>query len=201
MLTLYHCPQTRASGVVGLLKELQALDQVTIKQVCVKQMDGTGAPDPNNPHPEGKVPLLIHDGVEIWETGAIMIYLADLFADAGLNIPQGHRLRGKYLSWIVWYCSVIEPVTVISMAQLSHPLIDSTFRGNAEINTRLVATLSQHAFLLGDTFTAADMLLSGIYGWMGKPGIPEIDAWVDRCQARPGPQYALEYDAKLMANS
>ncbi len=199
MITLYHCPQSRSSGVVALLKQLNALDQVTIKHVTIKSSDGTGAADPNNPHPEGKVPLLVHNGVEIWETGAIMLYLADLFSETGLNIPVGHPQRGAYLSWMVWYCSVVEPVTVMTIAQLEHPLITSTFRGTAEIHARLSATLSKQLYLLGDKLTAADMLLYGLYAWFGKPGVDAIDAWVDRCASHQGPQYAFAYDAEHKA--
>ncbi|MCY0152754.1 glutathione S-transferase [Hoeflea alexandrii] len=85
MLTLYHSPQTRSSRIIRLLIELGVLDQVDVRIVTVTRQDGSGGADPSNPHPEGKVPLLVHDGVELWESNAIIVYLTDLFAEKGLG--------------------------------------------------------------------------------------------------------------------
>jgi glutathione S-transferase len=199
MLTLYHSPNSRSTSVLALLKELDAVDNVTIEIVSVLRQDGTGRRDARNPHPDGKVPLLVHDGIVVWERSAIMLYLADLFPRTGLAIPAGHPQRGAYLSWFVWYAGVVEPVMMIEAAGVAHPLLGATFRGSAEIKQRLVAALADKPFLIGDAFTAADMLLHSPYAWFGKPGEPIIDAWVDRCMARPGGAFALDFDARHKA--
>ena len=72
MLTLYHGPQSRSSRIVTLLDELGALDKVRIHEVDIaRAFTGGGARDAANPHPEGKVPYIVDNGVGIRETPAI----------------------------------------------------------------------------------------------------------------------------------
>lgn len=118
MLRLYHSPRSRSSRIIRLLIELDVLDQVDIRIVGIHRNDGSGAADPANPHPEGKVPLLVHDGAEIWESNAIILYLTDMFAESGLGRSVGTADRGQYLSWLAWYGNVVEPVIVFDAAGL-----------------------------------------------------------------------------------
>lgn len=199
MITLFHAPQSRSTRIVALLKELDAVDAVRIETVTIPRMDGSGARDPRNPHPEGKVPLLDHDGVLVRESSAIIQYLAELFPEAGLGIAPGYRQRGAYLSWFAWYAGVIEPVLTLEAIGLDHPALARTFRTSADIKARLAEALTDSPFLLGDRFTAADLLLHSPFAWFGKPGEPVIDAWVDRCIDRPGARFAAEFDARHAA--
>jgi len=198
MLTLFHAPNSRSTRAVALLKELDALDQVRIEIVTVRRQDGTGQADPRNPHPEGKVPYLRQDDVGIGETIAIFQHLADLFPSRELNVPHGDPQRGAYLGWFAWYAGVMEPVIILDNLKITHPALQYTFRGKPEIHARLEAALAQNDFLLGDRFTAVDLLLASPYAWFGKPGRPLIDAWVDRCTARPGARFAAEFDQLQM---
>jgi glutathione S-transferase len=196
MLTLFHSPNSRSTGVISLLKELDAIDRVKIEIVTIARQDGTGTRDPRNPHPDGKVPLLLDGQAVVWERNAIFQYLADLFPQAGMSVPMGHPLRGTYLSWLAWYGGVVEPVLVLEAAGLRHPIIDATFRGGAEMKARLIEALADRPFLLGERFTAADLLLHSPYAWFGMPGVPVIDAWVERCMARPAAAFAKAFDVE-----
>lgn len=199
MLTLFHSPRSRSTRVIALLRELDALDEVQVRCVGIRRQDGSGGADSSNPHPEGKVPLLLDGDTEVWESSAIFAHLADLFPEAGLNVAPGHPQRGAYLSWLAWYSGVMEPVFNFEAAGLSHPLLQATFRGRVEMEARLVAALTAQPFLCGDRFTAADLLLHSPYAWFGKPGVPAIDAWVDRCEARASAAFAAEFDAARLA--
>ena len=100
MLTLYHSPRSRSSRILQLIDELGVWSEIDVRSVAVRRQDGTGAPDPSNPHPEGKVPLLVHDGVEIWESNAIILYLTDLFSKAGMgpilwSMPSPRPIRKR----------------------------------------------------------------------------------------------------------
>ena len=120
MLTLFHAPRTRSTRVVALLAAMKRLGEVDVRLVYIPRVDGSGGPDAGNPHPEGKVPLLVHDGVAVRESAAIMLYLTDLFAGTdGLGVPVGDPLRGRYLAWLAWYAGVLEPVMVLDAAGLS----------------------------------------------------------------------------------
>lgn len=194
MLTLFHSPRSRSTRVIALLKELDAVEQVQVEIVTIRRIDGSGGRDAHNPHPDGKVPMLLDGGVEVWESSAIMLHLAELFPGTGMAIPAGHPLRGAYLSWFAWYSGVMEPVMALEAAGLKHPILDSTFRGSDALKARLAAALADKPYLLGDSFTAADLLLHSPYAWFGTPGVPAIDAWVERCRARPGAAFAAEFD-------
>ncbi|MBK3406344.1 glutathione S-transferase family protein [Methylorubrum populi] len=200
MITLFHSPRSRSTRIVALLQELDALEAVGIEIVTIPRMDGSGGRDPRNPHPDGKVPLLVHDGVQVWESSAIIAYLADLFPQAGLGIPAGDPQRGPYLSWLAWYAGVVEPVLTLKAVGVDHPALARTFRTEAEIEARLSEALTDRPYLLGDRFTAADLLLHSPYAWFGKPGRPVIDAWVERCMDRPGARFAAEFDARHPAD-
>ena len=201
MLTFYHSPMTRSTRVLALLAAMDALDRVDIREVTITRFDGRGGRDPANPHPEGKVPLLVHDGVEIWESAAILLYLTDLFPESGLGVPAGDPRRGRYLSWLAWYAGVMEPVLVLDAAGLAHPYLSATFRGAAEVRDRLSGALAEGPWLLGDRYTAADLLVSSPYLWFQDldPGCDRIRDWVARCLAHPALAAARERDQGSLA--
>ena len=201
MLTLYHSPFSRSSRVIRLLHELNAMDEVDIEIVAIRRQDGSGGHDPRNPHPEGKVPLLVQDGVEIWETSAIILTLTDHFAASGIAPQIGDPLRGRYLSWLAWYGNVLEPVMVHEVAGLSHPVIHTTFRGRAEMEARLVSALEAAPYLLGDSFSAADLLVVSPWNWFADaaPQAPVVQDWIARCTARPSFAQMQAFDAERTA--
>lgn len=198
MLTLYHAPQTRSSRIVTLLKEMDAVDRVTIRTVLISRQDGSGGADSANPHPEGKVPVLDHDGAVIWESNAIALYLTDLFPDAGLGPAMGDPMRGPYLSWLAYYGNVIEPVMHFSFFGIDEPPLRRTFRGTDEMNARVSGALQGRPFLLGEAYSAADLFVSSAYAFMPAllPEDGSLRAWSERCQSRPALAWTAEFDAK-----
>jgi glutathione S-transferase len=91
-------------------------------------------------------------------------------------------------------------VLTLKAVGVDHPALARTFRTEAEIEARLSEALTDRPYLLGDRFTAADLLLHSPYAWFGKPGRPVIDAWVERCMDRPGARFAAEFDARHPAD-
>lgn len=201
MLTLFHAPQSRSSRLVTLIDEMGIADKIDIQKVTIVRQDGSGARDPSNPHPEGKVPALLHDGTLITESAAIILYLTTLFPDTGLAPKLGDAAYGAYISWLFWYGSVLEPVRITSMAGLSHPFLTRTFRGEAEVTARLAQALENQPYLLGDTYSAADLLVQSPYAFFkgSTPDVPAIVDWVARCQARPSVARTNAADAAAIA--
>jgi glutathione S-transferase len=196
MLTLYHSPQTRSSRIIWLLEEAGA--DYTIEYVTIPRMDGSGGPDPKNPHPEKKVPLLVHDGGHVWESVAIALYVADLFPEAGLAPKPDGKDRGAYVSWLAYYAGVMEPVINFNFLGLGdHDGLMRAFRGRAEIDARILSALDAHDYIAGERFTAADIIIASVGQWardMLPPG-GAVDAYLERCNARPALARALEKDA------
>ena len=186
MLTLYHAPRSRSTSIVQLVAELGIADRIRIETVTIPRQDGSGARDPDNPHPEGKVPYLTDGADHVRERGAIVIYLTDRFPQARLAPLPGDPLRGQYLSWVVWYQGVFEPVAILSWAGIDHPMVKDSLRDYDTAMQRLDATLSRQPYLLGADYGAADLLCSGPFAWFGDalPATPAIRDWVARCQDR-----------------
>jgi len=65
MLTLFHAPRSRSTRFIFLLEEIGV--PYEIKVINIRRSDGSGAVDPDNPHPLGKVPALIHDDVTVFD--------------------------------------------------------------------------------------------------------------------------------------
>ncbi|MGR3503900.1 glutathione S-transferase family protein [Pseudaestuariivita sp.] len=188
---LYYAPLTRASTIRSALLEMEVTEHVTLRQVSVKRGDGSGAADPANSHPEGKVPLLDVDGQLIWERPAILIALSEMFPDAPAICPPGHADRGSFLSWLSYYSAVMEPVLVNHAAGLTHPMLHATFRGPEEMADRLEAALAGgQPYLLPCGFTVADLLLASPFAWMpdATPDRPAVRDWVQRVNTRPSVQ-------------
>jgi len=203
MLTLYHSPQSRSTRIIGLLMAMQALDKVDVRIVSIPRQDGSGRRDPANPHPEGKVPLLVHDGVEIWESTAIILYLTDLFPEAGLGVPPGEAQRGRFLSWLAWYGAVVEPVVVFNYMGLADPVLDATFRGMPEMVARLRTALEAGPWLMGEKLSAADLLLASPFLWFpdAAPDDPLIRDWVARVAGQPWQGALAAYEERAMASA
>jgi glutathione S-transferase len=196
MLRLHHAPRSRSSRIVWLLEELGA--DYDIVYTSIERGDGSGEEDPANPHPDKKVPALVHDGRLIAESGAIVLYLTDLFPEAGLGPKPGDATRGDYLSWLFYYAGVVEPVVALEFTGLGdNPMLFRTFRGRAEMDRHLLAALKDSKYLLGDTFSGADILIASL-GSFARQMLPTgklIDDYLARCNSRPALKAAMAKDA------
>jgi glutathione S-transferase len=186
MRTLYYSPNSRSDTVVALVRVLDA--DIEMHEVSIARQDGSGRRDPANPHPEGKVPYLIDGDDAVRERGAIMLYLTDAYPDAGLGPLPGEARRGAYLSWLSYYQGVIEPLLILKWADVSHPAITAGLRDFDTMIERLAEPLRKGPWLLGERFSAADMLSSSPFFWFTDmmPADPAIRDWVARCGERMG---------------
>ncbi len=200
MLTFYHAPQSRSSAILTLIEELGIADQIDMRLVDItRARTGTGAPDPKNPHPEKKAPCLVHDGHIITERGAIMTYLTTLYP-SDLAPKIGTPAWGSFLTWMAWYQGVMEPVLVLDFCKISHPSLTATFREVPQLTARLRAALEHGPWLLGDKYSAADLLVHSPYAWFNNtPDDPLIQDWVARCMARPARLKVLQDDEAALS--
>ncbi|KUF09926.1 glutathione S-transferase [Pseudoponticoccus marisrubri] len=187
MPTLYHAPFSRSTTLLVLIEEMGLTDRIELCEVAVTRRDGSGGPDPRNPHPEGKVPYLVDGTDALSERGAILTYLTDRFPEAGMGCPVGDPQRGAFLGWLFYYQGVMEPVLVLDEAGCDHPVLRATFRDMGAVTARLEAALARGPYLLGARYTAVDLLLSSPFHVMPEaiPDRPAIRDWIRRCAARP----------------
>lgn len=192
-LTLFHAPNSRSAAVRFLLEELGADYRLHVLDLTRNEQRAPGYLAVN---PMGKVPALLHDGALVTEQPAIFIYLADLFPDAGLAPGLRDPLRGPYLRWMAFYGSSFEPA-VIDRAMQREPAPPSICP-YGDYDTMLATFTRQlraGPWLLGERFSAADILWGTALGWITAfklvPALPEIVDYMARVNARPAAQRAL----------
>jgi glutathione S-transferase len=200
-VTLYHSPHTRSTGALILLEELGAPYDLHVLNMKAGEQRQPAYLAVN---PMGKVPALRHGDAIITEQVAVYLYLADLFPKAGLAPQIGDPLRGPYLRWMVFYAACFEPAVVDRAAK--HEPAPQTMSPYGDYETMLntvVAQLASGPYLLGERFTAADVLWGTALGWTTMfglvPKLPEITAYVNRIGSRPAAAHVQAKDAELAA--
>lgn len=200
-IVFFHAPNSRSGGTRALLEELGADYRMHVLNL---KTNDQRKPEYLAVNPMGKVPAILHGDALITEQPAVYMFLADHFAQAKLAPPIGDPLRGPYLRWMVFYGSCFEPA-LIDKSMKREPAAPSTcpYGDFDTMLDTLVAQLEKGPWLLGDTFTAADVLWGGALNWttMFKlvPELPVIRAYIDRVMARPAMQRAATMDAELAA--
>jgi len=197
MITLYHRPKTRSSRFLFLLEELEAPYRVQL--VSVRQRDGSGAPDPANPHPHGKVPAIADDGSVVFESSAIALYLTDKFTKNHLGPLVGEAQRGAYLSWLAYYAGVFEPSVLSKFMKVAVPRGTAGWVELEEVMPAILARLAAGPYMLGEHFTAVDVLFGTTFAQFAQSGLlpqsPLIDAYVQRIVSRPAFARGMARDA------
>ncbi len=200
-ITFYHAPQTRSSGTLILLEELGAPFHLHLVNMKAGEQR---TPAYLAVNPMGKVPAIRDGEALITEQGAIFIYLADRFPEKGLAPAIGDPLRGPYLRWMVYYGSAFEPAVCDhalkrepgNRAMLPYGDYDTTLK-------TVVDQLRIGPYLLGERFTAADVLWGTALTWTTMfgvvPLVPEIKSYIDRVNARPAFMKVMAGDAELVA--
>lgn len=200
-VTFYHAPQSRSAGTRALLEELGADYDLHVLDLKAGTQRQAGYLDVN---PMGKVPAIRHGDALVTEQPAVMMYLADLYPEAGLAPPVGDPLRGPYLRWMVFYGSCFEPAVVDkSLQREPAPPAISPYGDYAGMLKTVTDQLERGPYLLGDTFSAADVLWGTALRWTRMfdlvPDLPVIAAYVERVTSRPAMQRAAAKDAELVA--
>lgn len=199
-VTLFHSPQTRSTGALILLEELHADYELHVLNMKAGEQRGAAYLAIN---PMGKVPAVMHKGALVTEQVAVFLYLADLYSDAGITPTIGDPLRGPYLRWMAFYGSCFEPAFVDkslkrepgSASMMPYGTVDDVWGA-------VTAQLSKGDYMLGDKFTALDVLWGTALNWMTMFGLapetPVTRAYIDRIKARPSVARAAEIDAEWL---
>ncbi len=200
-VTFFHAPQTRSGGTLALFEELGVpydLHVLNIKTGELRRLEYLSI------NPMGKVPAIRHGDALITEQAAVFMYLADLYPEAKLAPPIGDPQRGPYLRWMVFYGSCFEPALIDKSMQRTPATPSTSPYGDFDTMLKtLTDQLGGGPYLLGETFSAADVLWGSALNWTLKfklvPELPVLRAYVDRIQSRPAIQRAAKKDAEQLA--
>ncbi len=199
MITLYHHPFSRAAGTLWALEEVGEPYQLSFVDI---QKGGQKAPEIVALNPMGKLPLLTDDDTVVTENAAIALYLADRYAPGRLAPRLDDPKRGTYLRWSLFAPSVIEPG---SLAQLSKWEYKPGSAGWGDYETMVKASesaITGRDFILGDTFSMADVIFGGTLRFMLRFKMieprPLITAYAERLAQRPALQRADARNAAVL---
>lgn len=201
-LLLYHAVPSRSMTVRWMLEEIGEPYDIHLLDMgdALEQKD----PEYLAVNPLGRVPALRHNDVLVTETAAICLYLAEQFPRAGLNVPVESPDRGAFLRWMF-----IPPVTIepsILWAGLGDSASQMEYQPFADIQSvaeLLRLRLEDAAYIVGDRFTAADVLVGASIMWgttmfPEMPRFPALREYWERLSQRPGWQRASDADSALM---
>jgi glutathione S-transferase len=200
-LVLYHAPNTRSTGTRILLEELGVPYRLHVVNMAAGEQR---SPEFLAVNPMGKVPALRHGEALVTEQVAIFLYLADRFPDAKLAPAFDDPLRGPYLRWMVFYAACFEPA-VVDRALTREPgrQAMSPYGSFDNVMETLNDQLGRGPYLLGERFSAADILWGEALGWTTGfklvPVTAVIGAYLERAQTRASVQKVRSAEAALVA--
>lgn len=200
-LTFFYAPMSTASVTTMVLSELE----VPCEKVKVDLKAGdTKKPDFLKLNPNGKVPVLVHDGTPIWESAAITMYLGEMFGVEKKLYPAPGPKRAEAMKWIVWANVTLgDAVRRFTSNTLDWFPADQRNAkageaGKAEMHNCmriLDEALAGKEFLVGD-YTLADTHLNSFTDWLRHMKFDltpyaRVEAWSKRCSARPAYRKAM----------
>jgi glutathione S-transferase len=157
-ITLYHSPASRAFTAYWMLEEIGVAFDVRTVDIAGGEQK---RPEFLKLNPAGKVPVLTDGEVVVSENPAIAIYLADRYSYGALAPRIEDADRGAYLKWMVYATAVVDPVAYLHEQKIDLPGFGPGFGGYDDMVGVLTATLKGRDYLLGDRFSAADVVLGG----------------------------------------
>jgi glutathione S-transferase len=200
-ITLFYSPQTRATGARVLLEELKVPYDLHVLNMKTGEQRQHAYLAIN---PLGKVPAVRVGDTMVTEQGAIYLYLADLYPEAGLAPALTDPDRGAYLRWLFIYGSCFEPAVVDRFMKREPGSMNETpYASYDSLIDMLEETLKTGPYLLGERFTAADLLWGIALRWTTMFGLvearPVFQAYMDRIGDRASIQKVSAEDATMAA--
>jgi glutathione S-transferase len=195
-MKLHYCPQTRAFTALWMLEEVA--EPYELVRVDIRAPSHPSA-EYQRVNPMGKVPALEDGGVGFGETAAILLYLADKFPTTRLAPPASDPRRGRFLQWLMFSPAVLEPAATERRAGATPNSFSAGWGDYDRALGALERELQPGRWLVGDTFTAADLYIGSSLGFGMRFGLfdkrPRFEEFAQRAEARPAHQRALAIEA------
>lgn len=192
-MKLYWAPQTRAQRGIWMLEE--AGIDYRMELVDIRAEDRDDPAEFREASPMGKVPAIVDGPVKMSESAAICLYVADRYAAGRLAPLIDDPLRGKYLYWTLYTPAVIEPAMSDRFNRVEADRGRSGWGDFDLMIETFDSALEGREWILGDKFTAADVMLGSSALFMRMfdmlPARRNLDAYADRCASRPAYRAAL----------
>ncbi len=202
MITIHHLLVSQSERVIWLMEELGL--EYELKSYPRNPQTSLADPIFLQLHPLGAAPVIQDGEVTMAESSAIFTYILELYGNGQLRIAPGQPGYADFVYWFQYANGGLMPQTMQNM-MLARLLADKGPEGSAWMQERygrhlgmINNRLANNAYIAGENFTAADILLHFPFGTMSAfmptdiSAYPNIRAWLDRISARPAYQKAMK---------
>lgn len=193
MIKVYGVPASRAFRTLWMLEELA----LPYENIPTNFATGdTRKPEFLAINPNGHIPVLVDDDLVLWESMAINLYLAKRY-DKGLQ-PETVADEAHAIKWSFWVVTEVENHLITALMhrmllpkeQRDAQLAESAAEKLANPFAVLDAELAERKYLLGSTYTVADVNVASVLAVAPLVGIdftpfPNLARWMDVCTSRP----------------
>jgi glutathione S-transferase len=192
VITLYGHPMSRAGRCLWMLRELG----VPFQHVPTHFAGEAQTAEFKQKNPNGRVPVLDDDGLVLWESMAINLYLADRYGKE--LAPRDAAERAHAVKWSFWVMTEIEPGLIDAFVHRVMMPPDkrdpaAAAAGAAKLARPLAvldAELGRRRWLVGDRFTVADLNVASVLviapmAQVDLSPYPNVQRWLAACNERP----------------
>jgi glutathione S-transferase len=189
---IYGPTASRASRALWIVNEIEVpFEHVQLEMKQLKEPEFLAV------NPNGKAPAMTDGDFKLFESMAINLYLAAKYGKNGLW-PASLEDQARTWQWSFWGMTELEKhlLTVLMDMFMTPPdkrnpqAVADAQKALPKPFAVLNGALQGRDYLLGSTFTVADLNLASVCSW-AKPikydftAAPNVAAWLDRCLSRP----------------
>lgn len=202
MITFYFHGTPNSMKAALLIQELELPFKLTPVDIFRGEQH---SPEFRKINPNAKVPAIVDDGVAVFDSHAILLYLAERH---GRFLPHERTARAATFSWLEFIASGLSPfsgqaVHFTHFAPDNQEYAKNRYFKEVERHYRVLNDrLGDTRFLAGDEYTIADMALWGwaslagfIFGETGLANYPNVQRFMDEMETRPAVARALKLKA------
>jgi len=189
---LYHLPGSRSTRVLWLLEEIGGGHELEVMAKEERKSD-----EHARRHPLRRVPVLETDGRFLFESAALLLQLADLHPDARLNFDLGTHERGLVYQWTLFAMTELEPpiLELLRSRETDEARAGKAVEAFGAAARAVEDALADREFLVGDRLSVADVAIGSVL-FFGRRmeltgGLPGVEAYLERLEARPARQRAV----------
>lgn len=200
------------STSVNVQKVLWAVRELALPHTLVPaggEYGIVGTPEFAGLNPNHKVPVIDDGGFVLWESNAIVRYLAARYGE-GTLCPAGHAQRADADRWMDWQATEWQPSMLQAFLglvrtpqdQRNQTAIDASLERAAKTALILEQALRGREFITGSQFTMGDVVLGcAAHRWLNlptdrRPATPALSSWYRRLMMRPAVQGVLTVPLK-----
>ena len=202
MITIHHLLVSQSERVIWLMEELGL--EYELKSYPRNPQTRLADPVFLKLHPLGAAPVIQDGDVTMAESSAIFTYILDLYGNGKLRIAPGQPGYADFVYWFQYANAGLMPQAMQNM-MVTRLLGDKGLAATSMLQERygrhlgmINNRLANNAYIAGENFTAADILLQFPFGTMSAfmptdiSAYPNIRSWLDRISARPAYQKAMK---------